>query len=105
MRSYPYDDLFEFKIGEILKHKSSPEGMGPRLLVCSRWLEQCPGGVQHHYTCASDNGGAQRYNSIELRHETGTELELVSIAVNQRVVELAKTGDAFEGLKRIFEKK
>ena len=79
-----HDELFRFKIGDVVKHAVDPEGVGPKLLVTSRLLEQCPGGTQLHYHArawtATNNMVATsnqyaRFNEVELRAMTESERE------------------------------
>jgi len=41
-------DQFRFEIGQTVRHVA---GWQSRLFVVSRFLEQCHGGIQRHYSC------------------------------------------------------
>lgn len=69
------DKFFKFKIGDRVRHIARTsefmEGKVEDIFIVQRMLEQCPGGIQLHYTCRAlgDEGMATnliRFNEVEL---------------------------------------
>lgn len=67
-----FDEFFKFKVEEILQ-VSAQNGRGLILVqVVERMIQECPGGVQFHYTCRihhEDSLGINyvKFNEIELK--------------------------------------
>lgn len=65
---------FKFSIGDIVKFFIEPTGYGHKMIITSRRLEECPGGIQRHYVvrpgpsiAQREPGSAMWVNEIELR--------------------------------------
>lgn len=70
------DEYFDFKMGDFVEHRLSRaiQGNGAVIgTVVTRWLEECPGGIQQHYTLSvavkDDNCirlASVRFNEVDL---------------------------------------
>lgn len=79
------DSVFDFRIGDVVKHKLDAEGFGPYLMIVERLFQECPGGHQIHYKARTwgahsprhlpPGGEVRLFNEIELRPLTELEKE------------------------------
>jgi len=80
------DEVFEYKMGEIIKYVSPLKGT-TFLKVVGRELDECPGGVQYHYVCRPlhENGIAIQKIKVNSMEVTWCDLdaELKKIAEEQ----------------------
>ena len=94
------DGLFKFQIGSWVRHKQDSAATNP-MMVVSRELEQCYGGVQAHYYVrlygrGSGSADLCPFNEIELAPATKTDdmgVPALLQALKERLVE----GDNFVG--------
>jgi len=70
------NDVFKYKMDEIIKYKSPLKGT-TFLKVVGRELDECPGGVQYHYICRPlhDNAIATQKLKLNSMEVTWCDLE------------------------------
>lgn len=62
---------FQFEIGDMVYHRASQHNARKvpiKMIIIERLAQQCPGGVQHHYTVRC-NDGIVKFNEVELSRE------------------------------------
>jgi hypothetical protein len=88
-----FDQYFEFQIGEFAG-LDGPRGGSFVLQVVSRWLEECSGGAQKHYSVRARHGGETALIEVSL--------DRVTFKVHE--LELRKLDAGIEGPSSCFEK-
>ena len=92
----PKYDHFKFEIGDFVQHVVSRGRESRKMQIIERWYQECPGGVQLHYSCRAYQCNSARFIEIEIEpYVLGEDENLLSEWMSER---------AAVALKRAAEK-
>jgi hypothetical protein len=62
----PLYEHFKFAVGDFVQHVVASNRESRKMQIIERWYQECPGGVQLHYTCHAYQCNTVKFIEIEL---------------------------------------